>query len=536
MAEEDGDGDAALLRLLEEENARLAKDHRAVSLQPAAVSATAAAQATKDKDKGKGRGRGSGKDTQGAAEAVRAATAADAATAAAATTTNTSTATSTAAEAAAAAAASLPPPTAKATEAQRLAAAAAAEEEARFQAERVLVHQWGEALTSPETFLKRRAKRMAELALAGIPAALRCLAWQQLARAKARLSAQAAGRAEGTDDAPQYPELLARDSPHEKMIRRDIARTFPTHSLFRDKEGVGQETLFNVIKAYSLYDTEVGYCQGSPFVVGLLLMHMPEEDAFHMLTILMRDYKLRGLFKPSMADLPLRLYQLDRLIQNALPDLHAHFADLCLEPSMYASQWFLTLFASTLPLSLVFRIIDVFLVEGTTAIFRAALALLSSSHDALLRQNFEGAMEGLTRGSVFARFEGREDDFMAVFRGVAVPTKRLQRFEQDYAKSRAEEEAQRSELARYKAECERLKEENTAMRAQVGAAGARGGRGVDDARNSAAGIRCAAGVLPLLFFPLSCSSSNWKRRTACLQRSTSTRVCSSTSVTKKWRS
>lgn len=36
------------------------------------------------------------------------------------------------------------------------------------------------------------------------------------------------------------------------MIKRDIARTFPDHSFFKDKDGIGQGTLFNVIKV-SLY-------------------------------------------------------------------------------------------------------------------------------------------------------------------------------------------------------------------------------------------------------------------------------------------
>ena len=36
-------------------------------------------------------------------------------------------------------------------------------------------------------------------------------------------------------------------------------------------------------QAYSLHDREVGYCQGSGFIVGLLLMIMPEEEAFSVL-------------------------------------------------------------------------------------------------------------------------------------------------------------------------------------------------------------------------------------------------------------
>ena len=57
-----------------------------------------------------------------------------------------------------------------------------------------------------------------------------------------------------------------------QVIRRDIARTYPEHDMFKEKDGVGQESLFNVMKAYSLHDREVGYCQGSGFIVGLLLM------------------------------------------------------------------------------------------------------------------------------------------------------------------------------------------------------------------------------------------------------------------------
>ncbi len=41
---------------------------------------------------------------------------------------------------------------------------------------------------------------------------------------------------------------------------------------------MGQEALFNVMKAYSVHDREVGYCQGSAFIVGLLLMQVEESS------------------------------------------------------------------------------------------------------------------------------------------------------------------------------------------------------------------------------------------------------------------
>ena len=65
-----------------------------------------------------------------------------------------------------------------------------------------------------------------------------------------------------------------------QVIRRDIARTYPEHDFFKEKDGLGQESLFNVMKAYSLHDREVGYCQGSAFIVGLLLMQV-KTDKFN---------------------------------------------------------------------------------------------------------------------------------------------------------------------------------------------------------------------------------------------------------------
>ncbi|CAH2267770.1 jg6129, partial [Pararge aegeria aegeria] len=111
----------------------------------------------------------------------------------------------------------------------------------------------------------------------------------------------------------------------EKVIRRDIARTYPEHDFFKEKDGLGQESLFNVMKAYSLHDREVGYCQGSGFIVGLLLMQMPEEEAFAVLLKIMQHHRMRDMFKPSMAELGLCMFQLENLVQELIPDLHVHF-------------------------------------------------------------------------------------------------------------------------------------------------------------------------------------------------------------------
>ncbi|CAI5482314.1 unnamed protein product, partial [Closterium sp. Yama58-4] len=144
-------------------------------------------------------------------------------------------------------------------------------------------------------------------------------------------------------------------------IERDVNRTFPNHRLFQEERGAGQQSLFNVIKAYSVLDKEVGYCQGMGFIAATLLMSMGEEHAFTCLVFLMYRCGLRGVFLPDMQQLQVRMYQLTQLLIHTLPRVHAFFEHLDIKPVMYAADWFLTLFARTMPHYLVFRVFDIIL-------------------------------------------------------------------------------------------------------------------------------------------------------------------------------
>lgn len=51
-------------------------------------------------------------------------------------------------------------------------------------------------------------------------------------------------------------------------------RTYPGHPYFKQVLGSGQLSLFSLLKAYSVVDEEVGYCQGLSFLGGILLLHV----------------------------------------------------------------------------------------------------------------------------------------------------------------------------------------------------------------------------------------------------------------------
>ena len=81
----------------------------------------------------------------------------------------------------------------------------------------------------------------------------------------------------------EYERLCGESSPFEKLIGKDIGRSFPGVDMFRDPNGEGQKMLGKVLNAFSLWDQEIGYCQGLGFVVGPMLMHMGDKDAFCVL-------------------------------------------------------------------------------------------------------------------------------------------------------------------------------------------------------------------------------------------------------------
>ena len=66
---------------------------------------------------------------------------------------------------------------------------------------------------------------------------------------------------------------------------------------------------------------------------------------------------------------------------------------------IYASNWFITMFAADLPFDMTPSIIDVFLLEGHKGLLRIGLALLSYVEPILLSLGFDEIMEFLSHAS-----------------------------------------------------------------------------------------------------------------------------------------
>uniref|UniRef100_A0A8C8I1A1 Rab-GAP TBC domain-containing protein n=1 Tax=Oncorhynchus tshawytscha TaxID=74940 RepID=A0A8C8I1A1_ONCTS len=303
---------------------------------------------------------------------------------------------------------------------------------------------WGRIVNEWEDFRKKNEKQLKDLVRKGIPHHFRAIVWQLLCNAQ------------NMPIKDQYSELLKMTSPCEKLIRRDIARTYPEHDFFKE-DSLGQEVLFNVMKAYSLVDREVGYCQGSAFIVGLLLMQMPEEEAFCVFVKLMQDYRLRELFKPTMAELGLCMYQFEYMIQELLPDLHIHFQAQSFHTSMYASSWFLTIFLTSFPLPVATRIFDIFMLEGLEIVFRVGLAILQMNQAELIQLDMEGMLQYFQRVIPHQLESGPDRVILAAY-NVKYNTKKMKKLEKEYTTIKTKEMEEQVEIKRLRTENRLLKQ------------------------------------------------------------------------------
>ncbi|XP_055497385.1 EVI5-like protein isoform X1 [Leucoraja erinacea] len=304
---------------------------------------------------------------------------------------------------------------------------------------------WGRIVNEWDDVRKKKEKQMKELVRKGIPHHFRAIVWQLLCNAQ------------NMPIKDQYSDLLKMTSPCEKLIRRDIARTYPEHEFFKEKDSLGQEVLFNVMKAYSLVDREVGYCQGSAFIVGLLLMQMPEEEAFCVFVKLMQDYRLRELFKPSMAELGLCMYQFEWMIQEQLPELYVHFQSQSFHTSMYSSSWFLTIFLTSFPLPVATRLFDIFMSEGLEIVFRVGIAILQSNQAELMQLDMEGMLQHFQK-VIPHQFDSGPDKLIQTAYQIKYNAKKMKKLEKEYTTIKNKEMEEQVEIKRLRTENRLLKQ------------------------------------------------------------------------------
>eukprot|EP00455_Lapot_gusevi_P018287 TRINITY_DN19951_c0_g1_i2.p1 TRINITY_DN19951_c0_g1~~TRINITY_DN19951_c0_g1_i2.p1 ORF type:complete len:323 (-),score=27.87 TRINITY_DN19951_c0_g1_i2:51-1019(-) len=246
--------------------------------------------------------------------------------------------------------------------------------------------KWTTVLKSWNDFRTTKINELNELLREGLPDGVRGFVWSSLAEIETQKINQ-----------PNlYQELIVRGTEYERPIFADSHRSFPNHVFFA--KGVnGQQNLIHVLTAYAVLDPEIGYASGMSFIASILLMYMPEEDAFWAFRHILQAKGMRAMFAAGRPLLSQNLFQLKYLIHRFLPRIAEHLEAQQISAEHFAARWFCALFTTDVSFETTLRVWDLFLLQGPDIMFSVALAILKIRKDEILRLEFEDLMMELHR-------------------------------------------------------------------------------------------------------------------------------------------
>ncbi|CAL9236154.1 unnamed protein product [Arabidopsis halleri] len=272
----------------------------------------------------------------------------------------------------------------------------------------------------------------------GAPMALRGELWQAFAGVKKRrvknyyqnlLAADSLGNdieqehMQHADEKGSSTDPIAVVEKWKGQIEKDLPRTFPGHPALDDDF---RNALRRLLTAYARHNPSVGYCQAMNFFAALLLLLMPEENAFWSLIGIIDDY-FHDYYSEEMIESQVDQRVLEELLRERFPKLVHHLDYLGVQVACVTGPWFLSIFINMLPWESVLRVWDVLLFEGNRVmLFRTALALMEFYGPALVTTKDTGDAVTLLQSMTGSTFDSSQLVFTACMGYQSVHESRLQ--------------------------------------------------------------------------------------------------------------
>ncbi|CAN1237715.1 TBC1 domain family member 8B [Linum grandiflorum] len=252
----------------------------------------------------------------------------------------------------------------------------------------------------------------------GVPMALRGELWQAFVGVKARrtdkyyqelLASETKPENHADEQSENDTKSLPRDpASTEKwkgQIEKDLPRTFPGHPAL---DNDGRNALRRLLTAYARHNPSVGYCQAMNFFAALLLLLMPEENAFWTLMGILDDY-FDGYYSEEMIESQVDQLVFEELVRERFPKLVNHLDYLGVQVAWVTGPWFLSIFMNMLPWESVLRVWDVLLFEGNRVmLLRTALALMELYGPALVTTKDAGDAVTLLQSLASSTFDSSQ--------------------------------------------------------------------------------------------------------------------------------
>lgn len=214
----------------------------------------------------------------------------------------------------------------------------------------------------------------------GIPNAMRPQAWFHLTGAQKKYR----------ENEGYYAKMLSVHSKHESsellQIKKDLNRTFPNHPLFNTEQSPAFDMMIRILTSYSWRNPLVAYCQSFNFIVGLLLLHFEEEQAFWLFVTIVEDILPQNFYNPQLKGTLIDSYVMKELIKEKLPKLNAHWEKIGYDVSLFANTWMMKLFCVDFPVESTLEAWDLLFTNGNIALFQVLLSVFKVHEERVLKE------------------------------------------------------------------------------------------------------------------------------------------------------
>nr|XP_035146114.2 uncharacterized protein LOC118151082 isoform X3 [Callithrix jacchus] len=204
----------------------------------------------------------------------------------------------------------------------------------------------------------KNTKKLSHIVYKGIPQAVRGQAWALLLDVDQIK----------TENPGKYRVMKEKSKSSPRIIRRiklDVKYNL-WDKMFTEGLRVNQQELCDILVAYSAYNPEMCYHRDLSHITAILLLYLPEEDAFWALTQLLdsKRHFLQAFYSPNKALLQELLTCQKQMLHKYFPKTMRHLGKerLCIEDSMLMRLF--GCFVDGKSLGLTLRLWDVLILEG----------------------------------------------------------------------------------------------------------------------------------------------------------------------------
>lgn len=111
-------------------------------------------------------------------------------------------------------------------------------------------------------------------------------------------------------------------------------------------------------------------------IAATLLCYFEPEKVYAALSRLHDNYNMHTIFAPGFPGLLQAIYVQERIMESKMPDVYAAFKKHMISTTSYATKWYITLFANSVPFQTQLRLWDAYLLEGEDLFVAVAISIV----------------------------------------------------------------------------------------------------------------------------------------------------------------